>query len=57
MRKNNQKKLSVVTSLILMCSLVTGCSNTKSRCDDLLEALSYGPWSSSDNEWFDANCS
>ena len=50
------KALSVALSLIVAGTLLTGCSNTQAKCDDLLDVLSFGAWSESDSEWYDANC-
>jgi hypothetical protein len=50
------KGLSVALSLVVAGSLLTGCSNTQAKCDDLLDVLSFGAWSESDSEWYDANC-
>jgi hypothetical protein len=50
------KGLSVVLSLVVAGTLLTGCSNTQAKCDDLLDVLSFGAWSESDSEWYDANC-
>ena len=50
------KGLSVALSLILAGTLLTGCSSTQAKCDDLLNVLSFGAWSESDSEWYDANC-
>lgn len=50
------KALSAVLSLVVAGTLLTGCSNTQAKCDDLLDVLSFGAWSESDSEWYDANC-
>ena len=50
------KGLSVALSLVVAGTLLTGCSNTQAKCDDLLNVLSFGAWSESDSEWYDANC-
>jgi hypothetical protein len=50
------KGLSVALSLVVAGTLLTGCSNTQAKCDDLLDVLSFGAWSESDSEWYDANC-
>jgi hypothetical protein len=50
------KALSVALSLLVAGTLLTGCSNTQAKCDDLLDVLSFGAWSESDSEWYDANC-
>jgi hypothetical protein len=50
------KALSVALSLVLAGTLLTGCSSTQAKCDDLLDVLSFGAWSESDSEWYDANC-
>jgi hypothetical protein len=50
------RALSVALSLVVAGTLLTGCSNTQAKCDDLLDVLSFGAWSESDSEWYDANC-
>jgi hypothetical protein len=50
------KGLSVALSLVVAGTLLTGCSNTPAKCDELLNVLSFGAWSESDSEWYDANC-
>jgi hypothetical protein len=50
------KALSVALSLVVAGTLLTGCSSTQAKCDDLLDVLSFGAWSESDSEWYDANC-
>ena len=50
------KALSLVLSLVMATTLMTSCSYTQAKCDDLLNVLSYGPWSESDSDWYDANC-
>ena len=50
------KALSVALSLVVAGTLLTGCSDTQAKCDDLLDVLSFGAWSESDSEWYDANC-
>ena len=50
------KALSVALSLVMATTLMTGCSSTQAKCDDLLNVLSFGAWSESDSEWYDANC-
>ena len=50
------KGLSVALSLVVAGTLLTGCSNTQAKCDELLNVLSFGAWSESDSEWYDANC-
>ena len=50
------KALSVALSLVVAGTLLTGCSNTQAKCDELLNLLTFGPWSESDSEWYDANC-
>jgi hypothetical protein len=50
------KGLSVALSLVVAGTLLTGCSSTQAKCDDLLDVLSFGAWSESDSEWYDANC-
>ena len=47
---------SIALSFVVAGSLLTGCSNTQAKCDDLLNALGYGAWSDSDSDWYDANC-
>ena len=56
MRVTRVKALSVALSLIVAGTLLTGCSNTQAKCDDLLDVLSFGAWSEADSEWYDANC-
>ena len=56
MRVTRVKAVSVALSLIVAGTLLTGCSNTQAKCDDLLDVLSFGAWSESDSEWYDANC-
>jgi hypothetical protein len=56
MRVTRVKALSVALSLVVAGTLLTGCSNTQAKCDDLLDVLSFGAWSESDSEWYDANC-
>lgn len=56
MRVTRVKALSVALSLVVAGTLMTGCSNTQAKCDDLLDVLSFGAWSESDSEWYDANC-
>jgi len=48
--------MSMFTSVVVLSSLMTGCSSTQGKCDDLLNALGYGAWSDSDSNWYDANC-
>jgi len=48
--------MSIFASVLVLTSVVTGCSNTQAKCDDLLNVLSYGMWSESDSAWYDANC-
>jgi predicted small secreted protein len=50
------KAVSVALSLVVAGTLLTGCSSTRGKCDDLLNALSFGAWSESDSDWYDANC-
>ena len=50
------KGLSVALSLVVAGTLLTGCSSTQAKCDELLNVLSFGAWSESDSEWYDANC-
>ncbi len=50
------KALSVALSLVVAGTLLTGCSSTQAKCDDLLDVLAFGLWSESDSEWYDANC-
>lgn len=56
MNKTKLKAVSVLSSLIVLSTMMTGCSNTQAKCDDLLNVLSYGMWSESDSAWYDANC-
>jgi hypothetical protein len=56
MNKTKLKAVSVLSSLIVLSTMMTGCSNTQAKCDDLLNALTYGMWSESDSAWYDANC-
>ena len=56
MKFSRVKALSVALSFVVASTLMTGCSNTQAKCDDLLNALSFGAWSESDSEWYDANC-
>lgn len=56
MRVTRVKAVSVALSLVVAGTLLTGCSNTQAKCDDLLDVLSFGAWSESDSEWYDANC-
>jgi len=56
MNKAKLKAVSVLSSLIVLSTTMTGCSNTQAKCDDLLNVLSYGMWSESDSAWYDANC-
>jgi hypothetical protein len=56
MRVTRFKAVSVALSLVVAGTLLTGCSNTQAKCDDLLDVLSFGAWSESDSEWYDANC-
>ena len=56
MRVTRVKAVSVALSLVVAGALLTGCSNTQAKCDDLLDVLSFGAWSESDSEWYDANC-
>lgn len=56
MNKTKLKAMSVLSSLIVLSTMMTGCSNTQAKCDDLLNVLSYGMWSESDSAWYDANC-
>jgi len=56
MNKTKLKAMSVLSSLIVLSIMMTGCSNTQAKCDDLLNVLSYGMWSESDSAWYDANC-
>jgi hypothetical protein len=56
MKFSRVKALSVALSFVVASTLMTGCSNTQGKCDDLLNALSFGAWSESDSEWYDANC-
>ena len=56
MNKTRLKAMSVLSSLIVLSTMMTGCSNTQAKCDDLLNVLSYGMWSESDSAWYDANC-
>lgn len=56
MKKTKLKAVSVLSSLIVLSTMMTGCSNTQAKCDDLLNVLSYGMWSESDSAWYDANC-
>uniref|UniRef100_UPI0040493CCB hypothetical protein n=1 Tax=Candidatus Planktophila sp. TaxID=2175601 RepID=UPI0040493CCB len=48
--------MSVFSSVLVLTSLMAGCSSTEAKCDDLLNALGYGSWSKSDSDWYDANC-
>ena len=48
--------MAISASVLLLTSVVTGCSNNQAKCDDLLNALTYGMWSESDSAWYDANC-
>ena len=56
MRVTRVKAVSVALTLVVAGTLLTGCSNTQAKCDDLLDVLSFGAWSESDSEWYDANC-
>jgi hypothetical protein len=56
MRVIRFKALSVALSLVAAGTLLTGCSSTQAKCDELLNLLTFGPWSESDSEWYDANC-
>ena len=56
MRVTRVKALTLALSLVVAGTLLTGCSNTQAKCDDLLDVLSFGAWSESDSEWYDANC-
>ena len=56
MEVSRVKASSVALSLVVAETLLTGCSNTQAKCDDLLNVLSFGAWSESDSEWYDANC-
>jgi hypothetical protein len=56
MKVTRVKTLSMAFSLVVAGSLLTGCSNTQAKCDDLLNSLRYGAWSDSDDAWYDANC-
>lgn len=56
MRVTRVKAVSAALSLVVAGTLLTGCSNTQAKCDDLLDVLSFGAWSESDSEWYDANC-
>jgi hypothetical protein len=49
------KVLPISLSVVVAGSLLTGCGN-QARCDELLNLLTYGPWSSEDSAWYDANC-
>lgn len=53
--RTHGKVLATALSLVLAGSLLTSCGNG-AKCDDLLNALSYGAWSESDSDWYDANC-
>jgi hypothetical protein len=53
---NRVKAVSAAISLVVAGTLLTGCSSTQAKCDDLLDVLSFGAWSESDSEWYDANC-
>ena len=50
------KAVSVALSLVVSGTLLTGCSSTQAKCDELLNVLSFGLWSESQSEWYDANC-
>ena len=56
MKITKLKFMSIFSSLLVLSSLMTGCSNKQAKCDDLLNALGYGSWNESDSNWYDANC-
>jgi len=56
MKLTQIKVQAVALSIVLAGTLLTGCSSTQDKCDDLLNVLSYGAWSDSDSDWYDANC-
>ena len=56
MKFTQLKVQAVALSIVVAGSLLTGCSSTQDKCDDLLNVLSYGAWSESDSDWYDANC-
>ena len=49
------KVLATLLSVVAATSLLTSCGNG-AKCDDLLNSLTYGAWSESDSDWYDANC-
>jgi outer membrane murein-binding lipoprotein Lpp len=56
MKLTQIKVQAAALSIVLAGTLLTGCSSTQDKCDDLLNVLSYGAWSDSDSDWYDANC-
>ena len=53
--RTHAKVVAVALSAVVAGPLLTSCGNG-AKCDDLLNALTYGAWSESDSEWYDANC-
>ena len=49
------KVLATALSAAVAGPLLTSCGNG-AKCDDLLNALTYGAWSQEDSDWYDANC-
>jgi major membrane immunogen (membrane-anchored lipoprotein) len=53
--RTSEKVAASLLSVIVAGSLLTGCGN-QARCDELLNLLTYGPWTSEQSDWYDAHC-
>ena len=53
---SKKTSISSLVTVFLISTLLSGCASKQAQCDDLLNALSYGAWSQSDSDWYDANC-
>jgi hypothetical protein len=53
---SKRRSISSLIAVFVISTLLSGCTGKQAQCDDLLNALSYGPWSQSDSDWFDKNC-
>jgi len=53
---SKKRSISSLIAVFVISTLISGCTSKQAQCDELLNALSYGTWSESDSDWYDANC-